>query len=141
MSAADEPRPERSGSAEPSGEPPRADEEAVRAAVKRARADEGEERSAAERSFEEEEEPILDEVDVRELLRGALQPPDAPPRDMLRNVQRRIRTRSRGKFYADGWSTTRSPRSLYLTTSILMLVLIAFVLLVLIPWGGGALPP
>ncbi|EYF06268.1 Hypothetical protein CAP_2146 [Chondromyces apiculatus DSM 436] len=87
-----------------------------------------------------DEEPMLDEVDVRELLRGALQPPAEVPRDMLRGVQRRIRHRSRGKFYADGWSTTRSPRSVYLTTSILMLVLIAFVLLVLIPWGGGALP-
>lgn len=93
-----------------------------------------------EERFEEEDDPILDEVDVRELLRGALQPPETPPRDLLRGVQRRIRTRSRGKFYADGWSTTRSPRSLYLTTSILMLVMIAFVFLVLIPWGGGSLP-
>ena len=82
----------------------------------------------------------LDEVDVRELLRGALRPPAAAPPNLLRGVQRRLRTRSRGKFYGDGWSTTRSPRSIYLTTSILMLVLIAFVFLVLIPWGGGALP-
>jgi hypothetical protein len=48
--------------------------------------------------------------------------------------------RSRGKFYGDGWSTTRSPRSTYVMTSLLMLALIAFVFLVLIPWGGGALP-
>jgi len=82
----------------------------------------------------------LDEVDVRDLLRGALQAPPAAPSNLLVGVQKRLRTRSRGKFYADGWSTTRSPRSLYLTTSVLMLVLIAFVFLVLIPWGGGALP-
>jgi hypothetical protein len=85
-------------------------------------------------------EPLVDEVDVRELLRGALRPPAAAPPDLLRGVQRRLRARSRGKFYGDGWSTTRSPRSTYVTTSLLMLALIAFVFLVLIPWGGGALP-
>lgn len=87
-----------------------------------------------------EEGPLLDEVDMRDLLRGAMQAPPAAPPNLLGGVQRRLRTRSRGKFYADGWSTTRSPRSLYLTTSVIMLVLIAFVFLVLIPWGGGVLP-
>ena len=134
MSATDEPRPGRSGddaggpsSSELPPPPPSADEE----------------RPSSRPSSEEhaaEDESLLDEVDVRELLRGALRPPAEVPNDMLRGVQRRIRHRSRGKFYADGWSTTRSPRSVYLTTSLLMLVLIAFVLLVLIPWGGGALP-
>lgn len=83
----------------------------------------------------------LDEIDIRELMRHALEaPPKAEPPDLLKGVQRRIRTRSRGKFYADGWSTARAPRSTYLVTSVLMLVLIGFVFLVLIPWGGGALP-
>ncbi|MEP7125048.1 MAG: hypothetical protein ABJE95_29225 [Byssovorax sp.] len=84
---------------------------------------------------------VLDEVDVRELLRSALAPPKgsvAP--ELLQGVQRRIRARSRGKFYGDGWSTAKSPRSTYLITSLLMLVLIGFVFFVLIPWGGGALP-
>ena len=84
---------------------------------------------------------VLDEVDVRELLRSALAPPKgsvAP--ELLQGVQRRIRTRSRGKFYGDGWSTAKSPRSTYLITSLLMLVLIGFVFFVLVPWGGGALP-
>lgn len=120
MSAADEARPEEPRPEEPRPEGPRPEEE--------------------ERFEEEEEEPVLDEVDVRELLRGALQTPEEPRRDLLRGVQSRLRTRSQGKFYADGWSTSRAPRSLYLTTSILMLALIAFVFLVLIPWGGGALP-
>ena len=84
--------------------------------------------------------PLVDEVDVRELLRGALRPPQAAPPNLLRGVQRRLRTRSRGKFYGDGWSTTQSPRSTYLMTSILMLALIAFVFLVLVPWGTGGLP-
>ncbi len=84
---------------------------------------------------------LLDDVDVRDLLRSALAPPPgAPPPDILRGVQRKLRKRSRGKFYGDGWSTSRSPRSTYLFTSILMLALITFVFLVLIPWGSGALP-
>jgi hypothetical protein len=83
----------------------------------------------------------LDEVDVKDLLRGALRPPPgsvAPP--LLKGVQRRIRARSRGRFYGDGWSTSSSPRSTYLMTSLVMLVLVAFVFLVLVPWSAGALP-
>ena len=85
----------------------------------------------------------LDEVDVRDLLRSALEPPAPKPKEethLLKGVQRRLRLRSKGKFYSDGWSTSRSPRSTYLITSILMLVLIAFVFLVLIPWSNSALP-
>ncbi len=84
---------------------------------------------------------ILDEVDVRDLLRSALAPPKgsvAP--SLLGGVQKKLRTRSRGKFYGDGWSTAQSPRSTYLVTSILMLAILALVFFVLIPWGGGALP-
>jgi len=85
----------------------------------------------------------LDEVDVRDLLRAALEPPPPKPKQeavLLKGVQQRLRVRSRGKFYADGWSTSRSPRSTYLITSIFMLILIAFVFLVLIPWSNSALP-
>lgn len=83
----------------------------------------------------------LDEVDVRALLRAALRPPPgrvAP--DLLGGVQRRLRVRSRGKFYGDGWSTARAPRSTYLVTSVLMLLVLAIVYVVLIPWVGTALP-
>ena len=83
----------------------------------------------------------LDEVEMRDMLRKALRPPPgsvAP--ELLEGVQKKLRTRSRGKFYGDGWSTARSPRSTYLVTSVLMLVLIGFVFLILLPWGGGALP-
>lgn len=102
--------------------------------------DEGrdEERAAGR---DEERDEGLDEVDVRELLRSALAPPrGAVAPELLQGVQRRIRTRSRGKFYGDGWSTAKSPRSTYLVTSLLMLILIGFVFFVLVPWGGGALP-
>ena len=85
-------------------------------------------------------EGSLDDVDVRDLLRGALRPPPgsvAP--ELLGGVQRKLRQRSRGKFYGDGWSTAKSPRSTYLITSLLMLALIGLVYFVLVPWGGGAL--
>jgi hypothetical protein len=85
--------------------------------------------------------PVLDDVDMRELMRDALRPPAgsvAP--SLLRGVQRRLRTRSRGKFYGDGWSTARSPRTTYLVTSLIMLALIAVVFLVLIPWSIQVLP-
>jgi hypothetical protein len=97
--------------------------------------------SPSEPELDEEAQAVLDEVDMRDLLRSALAPPPgsvAP--DLLQGVQRKLRRRSRGKFYGDGWSTARSPRSTYLFTSALMLVLILFVFLVLIPWGSGALP-
>ncbi len=91
--------------------------------------------------LDEDAQSVLDEVDVRDLLRSALAPPPgAVAPDLLHGVQRKLRRRSRGKFYGDGWSTARSPRSTYLFTSLLMLALIGFVFLVLIPWGSGALP-
>lgn len=97
--------------------------------------------SSAEAASTEEIDPaLLDEVDLREIMRHALAgPPRGEPPDLLHGVQRKLRTRSRGKFYGDGWSTARAPRSTYLVTSVFMLVLIAFVFLVLIPWGGNAL--
>jgi hypothetical protein len=89
----------------------------------------------------DEDEPMLDEVDMRDLLRSAMAPPPgAVAPDLLQGVQRKLRRRSRGKFYGDGWSTASSPRSTYLITSLVMLALIALVFFVLVPWGGGALP-
>jgi hypothetical protein len=89
----------------------------------------------------DEDEPMLDEVDMRDLLRSAMAPPPgAVAPDLLQGVQRKLRKRSRGKFYGDGWSTAASPRSTYLVTSLVMLALIALVFFVLVPWGGGTLP-
>ncbi|MRG94554.1 hypothetical protein [Polyangium spumosum] len=121
------------------------DEQAARLAAAAERWLDEEEKATAEDDDEDEDEEEaeapLDEVEVRDLLRRALRPPPgsvAP--SLLGGVQKKLRTRSRGKFYGDGWSTSRSPRSTYLVTSVLMLVLVAFVFLVLVPWGGGALP-
>ena len=91
--------------------------------------------------IDQEMADVLDEADMKDLLKAALAPPKgsvAP--SILPGVQKKLRRRSRGKFYGDGWSTARAPRSTYLVTSIVMLALIAFVFLVLIPWGGGGVP-
>jgi len=53
--------------------------------------------------------------------------------DLLPGVQRRIRERSRGRFYADGWSRRGSPTSTYVVTSLLMLVILTLVYFVLVP--------
>jgi hypothetical protein len=56
-----------------------------------------------------------------------------PEVDLLKGVQRRIRERSRGRFYADGWSRRTSPTSTYVVTSLLMLIILSLVYFVLLP--------
>jgi hypothetical protein len=69
---------------------------------------------------------------VRSILRRAKirHPPEV---DLLTGVQRRIRERSRGRFYADGWSRRTSPTSTYVVTSLLMLIILSLVYFVLLP--------
>ena len=83
----------------------------------------------------------LDEVDLKDALRGALRPPPgsvAP--SLLQGVQRRLRVRSRGKFYGDGWSTSESPKTTYLITTLIMLVLLVILFLALVPLGPSTVP-
>ncbi len=61
----------------------------------------------------------------------------APPKDLLRGVQTRLRKRSRGKFYADGWSTS-SPRVSYMVIATGMLVVLAIAYFALGPMGVSA---
>ncbi|MCC6521111.1 MAG: hypothetical protein IT373_00480 [Polyangiaceae bacterium] len=77
----------------------------------------------------------LDDIDVKNLLRKALDPPPQRPatKRTLKAVQKRIRARSGGRFFADGWSTLRGPRVSYLVTAVLMLVLLALAWLLLAP--------
>ncbi len=83
----------------------------------------------------------LDDVDVRDLLRKALEPPTESKRpEILPGVQQRIRERSKGKFYADGWSTSSNPRATFLVTSLIMLVVIVVTWLMLSPQGLQILP-
>jgi len=69
---------------------------------------------------------------VRSILRRA-KIRRAPEVNLLPGVQRRIRERSRGRFYADGWSRRGSPTSTYIVTSLLMLVILVLVYFVLVP--------
>jgi hypothetical protein len=76
---------------------------------------------------------------VRELVRDALSTPSVPP-DLTQGVQRRIRARSRGKFYADGWSTSKHPPvNTYLVTSVMMLALLCAIYALLHPLSGSPL--
>jgi hypothetical protein len=73
---------------------------------------------------EKEEQP--EDLAVRDLVRRALAPDasrrDAP--DLLEGIQRRIRRRSRGKFFGDGWSTGQA-RVGYVLVALVTLLLVA----------------
>lgn len=87
---------------------------------------------------EPESTPRLDDDDIRSLLRQAMNVDRSkPPSSVLPGVQKKIRQRSRGKFYADGWSTGRSPRSTYFVTSLVMLLILVAVYFALVPGGWG----
>jgi hypothetical protein len=73
-----------------------------------------------------------DQESVRSILRRAKIRRN-PEVDLLPGVQRRIRERSRGRFYADGWSRRGSATSTYIVTSLLMLVILVIVYFVLVP--------
>jgi hypothetical protein len=76
-----------------------------------------------------------DDDAMRALLKRSLAgEKPAPPAELLRGVQKRIRTRSRGRFFADGWSTTDS-RVNYALVATVMLVLIAIAYFALGPLG------
>lgn len=101
------------------------------------REEEKPESSEAEPETEPTDEPI-DSIDpeeeekMRKLLRGALGGPSAAVAadegHVLSGVQRRIRERSGGKFYDEGWSTSKqSPTYTYLYTSLVMLVIVGVV--------------
>ncbi len=81
---------------------------------------------------EEREEPALSAL----LKRSLAEPESDPAGDeaLLRAVQKKLRQRSKGKFYADGWSTTHS-RVNYVLVAAIMLVTIVAVYLALGPTG------
>src|SRR6188474_3993513 len=80
------------------------------------------------------------EESLRSMLRGALRE-DEPPPNVLAGVQKRIRERSKGKFYADGWSTAKHPPlNTYLVTSLLMLAILVISYALLSPLVGSPVP-
>jgi hypothetical protein len=69
---------------------------------------------------------------MRALLKRSLSRDVENAPDLLAGVQRRIRARSRGKFYADGWSITHA-RASYALIGLLTLLLVVLAYLVLSP--------
>jgi len=93
-----------------------------------------------------EEEPEASELpqepddSLRSMLRGALRE-EGPAPDVLAGVQKKIRERSKGKFYADGWSTAKHPPlNTYLITSLLMLAVLGISYALLSPLVGSPEP-
>ena len=85
---------------------------------------------------DEETEALDDDADdaMRKLLKRSLvEPAETQVPDLVSGVQRKLRKRSRGKFYADGWST--SSRTNYVLVAVAMLLVIAIAYLVLGPTG------
>lgn len=88
-----------------------------------------------------EELAALDEAPaVSALLKRSLTkteeilPEPAKDAELLASVQQKLRKRSKGKFYGDGWSTTQSRMS-YALVAAVMLVTIVAVYLALGPTG------
>ena len=89
----------------------------------------------------EQDEPVeaLEVPALSALLKRSLTPPepararDAEPaqeeaeqdRALLLAVQRKLRQRSKGKFYADGWSTSHSRVNYALVASVMLVVIVA----------------
>ncbi len=81
-----------------------------------------------------------DEDPMRALLKRSLEDgarDDTSAPDLLVAVQKKIRRRSRGKFYGDGWSTTQTKIS-YALIAIVMLVLVGLAYFALGPTGFSA---
>jgi hypothetical protein len=81
-----------------------------------------------------------DEDPMRALLKRSLDRASdagASEPDILGAVQKKIRRRSRGKFYGDGWSTTQTKIS-YALIAIVMLVLVGVAYFALGPTGFSA---
>ena len=82
----------------------------------------------------------LEAGSIRALLRKSSRMEDDVP-DLVAGFQRKLRKRSRGKFYADGWSTSKEPPIMtYLITSLLMLAVMGVIYALLAPLSGEPAP-
>ena len=85
----------------------------------------------------EPEEEISDEAlaEQEKAMKALLsKEPAEPPPDLLPSVQGKLRRRSKGKFYADGWSTSQS-RVSYVLVAFVMLVVLGVAYVALGPTG------
>ena len=78
-------------------------------------------------------------AELRSALKGGATE-DAPP-DVLAGFHKKLRERSGGKFYEDGWSTSRHPPiNTYLITSLMMLAILGLIFALLAPLSGEPVP-
>lgn len=87
-----------------------------------------------EEETEEKEEPALSALLKKSLSAPVETEPPLDDKKLLRGVQRKLRKRSKGKFYGDGWSTSQSKLN-YALVALVMLVTIVAVYLALGPTG------
>ena len=88
------------------------------------------------RDDSQSEPPIaIDGVDVGDLLKRALDDGAAHPSEevITRGIQQKLRQESEGRFFSDTWSTSHSPRGVYLVTSLIMLAVLALLYVWLSP--------
>jgi hypothetical protein len=79
-------------------------------------------------------------ADLLSALKGGAGEEPAPP-DVLAGFQKKLRERSGGKFYEEGWSTSRHPPiNTYLITSLLMLAVLGVIYALLAPLSGEPVP-
>lgn len=79
--------------------------------------------------------------EVRNWLRGAMKDAPEAPVDVLGGVQKKLRERSGGKFYADFWSTAKAPpTATLLGTSAIMLAIVLLAYTILFSLRGQPKP-
>jgi len=84
-------------------------------------------------ALEKEEQPMA--ALLKKSLAPAVEAPEpAKDQELLASVQKKLRQRSKGKFYADGWSTTQSRMNYGLVAGVMLVVIVA-VYLALGPMG------
>lgn len=87
-------------------------------------------------ALEKEEQPLA--ALLKKSLAPAAEAPERGGRDqdqeLLASVQKKLRQRSKGKFYADGWSTSQSRMNYGLIAGVMLVVIVA-VYLALGPMG------
>lgn len=83
---------------------------------------------------EEKDDPALSALLKRSLSAEAEKEKPIDDKKLLQGVQRKLRKRSKGKFYGDGWSTSQSKLN-YALIAAVMLVTIVAVYLALGPTG------
>jgi hypothetical protein len=80
-------------------------------------------------------------AELRSALKGRPAADEQAPPDVLGGFQRKLRERSRGKFYGEGWSTSRHPPiNTYLITSLMMLAVLGVIYALLAPLSGEPAP-